>query len=193
MKTVNLIPLKLRQRWEWQSQAITWVLTWSIIAIFLWITYTIFAQRHAAAKQQLEIEQSLVSGVSQATHQIQQLTLQSTQSKTLIEHAQLLELTDVPLALLQTLVECCQLQVRGIQIDSIRLDEITPSTIKDNVVTPAHKQLLFNGVAESDPRATSFVNSLQASGQFQVVELLSITGSNDLPERSFSIRCEQKQ
>lgn len=193
MKTVNLIPLKLRQRWEWQSQAITWALTWSIIAIFLWITYTIFSQRHAAAKQQLEIEQTLVAGVSQSTSQIQLLTVQSTQSKTLVENAQLLELTDVPLALLQTLVECCQLQVRGIQIDSIRLDEIAPSTIKDNVATPARKQLLFNGVAESDPRATSFVNSLQASGQFQVVELLSITGSNDLPERSFSIRCEQKQ
>ncbi|MDP1561248.1 MAG: PilN domain-containing protein [Pirellulaceae bacterium] len=193
MKSVNLIPLKLRQRWEWQSQAITWALAWSIIAIFLWITYTIFEQRHAAAKQQLVTDQTFVSRVSEATSQIQQLTVQSTQSKTLVENAQLLELTDVPLALLQTLVECCQLQVRGIQIDSIRLDEIAPSTIKENVVTPARKQLLFNGVAESDPRATSFVNSLQASGQFAVVELLSITGSEDRPERSFSIRCEQKQ
>lgn len=192
MKSVNLIPLGLRQRWEWQTQGVKWALAWLVTTLFLWITYTIFEQRHAAAKQQLESEQSLVTGVSQATAQIQQLTAQSTQAKNTVENAQLLELTDVPLALLQTLIECCQLQVHGIQIDSIRLDEVAPSTSKDNVVTPARKQLLFDGVAESDPRATSFVNSLQASGQFEVVELLSITGSEDRPERSFSIRCEQK-
>jgi hypothetical protein len=192
MKSVNLLPLRLRQRWEWQSQCIKWTLVWGVFALSLWIIYTLFEQHHLAAKQQVDADRALVTGVSEATTQIQQLTGQAAAAKRLIENSQLLELADVPLALLQTVVECCQLQGRGIQIDSIRLDEISPSTIKDNIVTPGRKQLLFNGLAESDPRATSFVNSLQASGQFEKVELLSIQGAGDRQQRSFSIRCEQK-
>lgn len=192
MKSVNLIPIALRQRWEWQSQAITWALVWGIAALGLWIVYSVFLQQYLSAKHQVELDRSMVQDVSQATHQIQLLTQQAAQAKSVVENAQLLELTDVPLALLQTLVECCQLQGRGVQIDSIRMDEVEPSTSTESIVKPARKQILVNGLAESDPRATSFVNSLQASGQFEVVELLSIQGSDGRPERTFSIRCEQK-
>lgn len=192
MKSVNLIPLQLRQRWEWQAQGLKWTVIWGVVALGLWITYTVLVQRHTVAKQQVDADRTMVTRVSNATGQIQALAIQTAQTKTQVENSQLLELTDVPLALLQTLVECCQLQGRGIQIDSVRLDELAPSTSKENVVTPAKKQLLLNGLADSDLAATSFVNRLQASGQFSVVELLSIQGAGERQERSFSIRCEQK-
>lgn len=192
MKSANLIPLRLRRRWEWQAQGLQWALIWGIVALVLWITYTVLVQRHTAAKQQVEADRAMVAGVSNATGQMQALASQIAQTKTQVENAKLLELTDVPLALLQTLVECCQLQGRGIQIDTVRLDEMAPSSSKENVVTPAKKQLLLSGLADSDLTATSFVNRLQASGQFAVVELLSIQGAGERQERSFSIRCEQK-
>lgn len=77
-------------------------------------------------------------------------------------------------------------------MDSIRLYETRPSTSKEGAVAPALKQMLLSGLVDSDLRATSFVNSLQASGQFERVELLSIQGSDDQQVRSFSIRCEEK-
>jgi hypothetical protein len=192
MKSANLIPATLRKRWEWQRQGIQWTMVWAVFGLILWIVSTIVETRLVAVRQQVDADRALLHEVSQATNQVQQLSLQSANAKRLVENAQLLELTDVPLALLQTLVECCQLQGRGIQMDSIRLYETRPSTSKEGAVAPALKQMLLSGLVDSDLRATSFVNSLQASGQFERVELLSIQGSDDQQVRSFSIRCEEK-
>jgi len=193
MKCLNLLPTQIRQRWEWQRQVVTWCVVWGLAALLLWIVYNILETKHWEARQLVENEEAQVLVVAQATAQVQHLQHEAARTQRVVENAQLLELTDLPLGLLQTLIDCCQRQGHGIQLDSIRIDELGVTTIKEGEVTPANKQIVISGLADSDPRATSLINSLKASLLFDVVELLSIQeASGEGHHRTFSIRCEQK-
>lgn len=193
MKCVNLLPDSLRKRWEWQRQLLTWGVVWCLTAALLWLLYDVWQQQLDAKNQIVTCEESQVSAIAQSTTRISELQRQAGLDRSLVENSQWLELTEVPLALFQTVIECCQRQGRGIQLDSLRIDELGNTTLQNGQVHPARKQIVLAGLADSDPRATSLVHSLQDSQLFESVELLSIQGTGGAGQhRTFSIRCEQK-
>lgn len=193
MKCVNLLPDSLRKRWEWQRQLLTWGVVWGLTVALLWLVHGIWQQQLEAKNRFVTLDETQVAAIAQATTRISELQRQAGLDRNLVENAQWLELTEVPLGLLQTVIECCQRQGLGIQLDSLRVDELGTTTLQEGHIQPARKQVLITGLADSDPRATSLVHSLQDSGLFESVELLSIQGSGGVGQhRTFSIRCEQK-
>lgn len=193
MKCVNLLPHSLRKRWEWQRQLMTWGLVWCLTAALLWLLVGVWQEQLDAKNRIVTLEETQVSAIAQATTRISELQRQAGLDRGLVENAQWLELTELPLGLLQTIIECCQRQGRGIQLDSLRIDELGTTTLQDGQVQPALKQIVIAGLADSDPRATSLVHRLQDSQLFESVELLSIQGTGGAGQhRTFSIRCQQK-
>lgn len=193
MKRVNLLPESLQKRWEWQRQLMSWCVVWCLTAALLWLWHNVWQQQLDAKNAIVTQDERQVTAIAQATQRISELQRQAGLDRGLVENAQWLELTEVPLSLLQTIIECCQRQGRGIQLDSLRIDELGTATLQDGLVQPVRKQIIIAGLADSDPRATSLVLSLQDSQLFESVELLSIQGAGGAGQhRTFSIRCEQK-
>jgi len=193
MKCVNLLPNSLRNRWEWQRQLMIWGMVWCLSVALLWLLYGIWQQQLEAKHRAVTLDETQVVAIAQATTRISELQQQAGRDRSLVENAQWLELTEVPLGLLQTVIECCQRQGLGIQLDSLRIDELGTTALQEGHIQPARKQVLLTGLADSDPRATSLVHSLQDSRLFESVELLSIQGAGGAGQhRVFSIRCEQK-
>jgi hypothetical protein len=193
MKCVNLLPNSLRNRWEWQRQLMIWGMVWCLTVALLWLLYGIWQQQLEAKHRAVTLDETQVVAIAQATTRISELQQQAGRDRSLVENAQWLELTEVPLGLLQTVIECCQRQGLGIQLDSLRIDELGTTTLQEGHIQPTRKQVLLTGLADSDPRATSLVHSLQDSRLFESVELLSIQGAGGAGQhRVFSIRCEQK-
>jgi hypothetical protein len=107
--------------------------------------------------------------------------------------ADTLQQTDAPLALLQAVGGSCQDLGSKVQIDSLRMDEISSTISEAGKLRLPRKQILLVGTANADFLITALVNRLGECGVFRKVELESSHALADKlsAKRSFQIRCQQ--
>ena len=189
----DLVPLATRVRWEWRKQTVYWLSVWALVAAGLYCISTRWENDQSQRSHALFQAQQELATVRSATTQVAAYSLETKAIQARLDNASLIELADVPLAILQVVLEACQRQARGIQLDSVRIEESDTATIVDGQVGLIRKRLSLSGVADSDIRATALVHLLQQSGVFASVELLGLqaTSNEENATRTFSIRCEQ--
>ncbi|MBX3422468.1 MAG: hypothetical protein KF752_13020 [Pirellulaceae bacterium] len=198
ISSVNLLPLSTELRFLRARQFRFWLRMWMGSAlIFGSIFVMLDHKRRLAAEQLLSIEAE-VAEVRQAASDVQRLTEMTELHRKLVNDSQTLEQTDVPLAILQTIGQCCREAGDSILLSSYRVSEINTTAPTTNaqsaqltIVTP-RKQVQLSGQAHSD-QCLGLIDNLRSSGAFTKVELLSAqTNSEQVGSRqTFQIVCEQ--
>jgi Tfp pilus assembly protein PilN len=189
----NLLPVKNQVSFERRRQVRLWSTAWVALSLALLAIYGVLDRQRIQLMNSIEAAEASVAPIREAEIELVELRNEKQRLYQLSLTADSLQQTDAPLALLQTVGSSCQDLGKKVQIDSLRIDEISSP---NSVAGKAHltrKQILLVGSADADFLITAFVNRLVDCGVFRKVELESSHALADklAAKRSFQIRCQQ--
>ncbi len=187
----NLLPVKNQVLFECRRQVKNWSIVW-LAFLLVWIAvYRVLDRQQSQLTSSIEIAEMGVAPIRQAEIALIGLKNESENLHRRALTADSLQQTDAPLALLQAVGGSCQDFGNKVQIDSLRMDEISSS--EAGKLRLPSKQILLVGSADADYLITAFVNRLGECGVFRKVELESSHALADKlsAKRSFQIRCQQ--
>jgi hypothetical protein len=205
-RSVNLLSKSSGLWLERQYQFQWWIRTWVLVVLFLGTVTAVIQQLKHQDNQELQLALESVVEVRQAAHQLDALQARVEKYRKSVELADGLEQRDLPLSLLQTVGECCQLLESSLQLKSLKLTEVpvnqstrqatNTETKPGNEISKVGRfgqQLLLSG--SSSPEACSaLVAALKQSNAFDTVELFSteVVSEQSLLLQLFQIRCERQ-
>lgn len=189
----NLLPIKNQVSLESRRQVKMWGAVWIAISIALVVIYAVLSRQRSQFKNSIEAVEASVAPIREAEIVLVGLQNEKQRLCQLSLTADALQQTDAPLALLQAVGSSCRGLGRTVQIDSLRMDEISSPNIEAGKVQVPRKQVLLVGSADADFLITAFVHQLVECGVFRKVELESSHALADklAAKRSFQIRCQQ--
>jgi Fimbrial assembly protein (PilN) len=192
-RTVNLIPKSQQIRSEHWRQAKRWSAVWILSASLIAIGYVAVQYQQQSLLSRIKTLEVITAPVRRAEDDVRRLTQIRDSQRRSVETAQALEQSDVALAILQVVGNCCSAIGDGVQIDSLRIDEVQQTKSPTGQVTIPKKQLLLVGSAEKDHFVTTLVSKLVESSAFSKVELESSQAVADqqASRRTFQVRCQQ--
>lgn len=190
---VNLLPAGSQQLFEHQRLARAWSVIWLVVFCGLAVGYFSLELGRQRQARELVVAQADVAPIRQADGQARRLQTEGAAIRGRVEACRALEQTDVPLAILQVVGDCCHAASYKIELESLRMDESTAVKAPAGQRPEPRKQLLLTGTADNDARVSAFVSQLRASQAFHGVELEATQALTDqaLSRRSFQIRCQQ--
>lgn len=192
-KKVNLLPIANRRATEHRLQMRRWCAIWLLTILGFTCWYELAEQRRHQLNQQLDAAMNSIAPVHFAEVEISRLRRESKAFRDRALEAERLEQSAVPLALIQTVGECCHALGTELQIDSLRMDEAISSGNTSSKSAVIRKQLMIVGSSTIDGLITMLVARLNESRVFQKVELESsqAAGERGGAKRIFQIRCQQ--
>ncbi len=190
---VNLLPVASQRRFEHRRLGRFWTAIWLLSAGLLLAGHLVLVQLHRTAQRELDAAKASSAPIRRAEADIRRLQSTLEAERRNIELCLALEQTDVPLALLQVVGDSCRGLGTDIQLESLRVDELTVAKAPEGKEPVPRKQILLVGTADGDARVTSFVRALESSQAFQAVALEASQAQSEqvLSRRSFQIRCQQ--
>jgi Tfp pilus assembly protein PilN len=190
-RMVNLLPLSTQSQLEQHRQFRVWGGVCLTLCAFMALSYVSTKMNVDQLQHARDMAEAEVVDLRNASAESRRAEIESKRLQRLVEDSELIEQKDVPLALIQTIAECCNADDH-LQIDSLRIDELTVAAEKNKVAIPK-KQILMNGLADSDIQVSVLVNRLNSSQMFSMVDLISSQAQSEDSDsrRSFQIRCQQ--
>ncbi len=190
---VNLLPVASQRRFEHWRQGRFWIAIWLASAGLLSAGHFGLVRWQRTAIEALDTAQASAAPLRRAEADIRRLRSTLEAERRNIETCRALEQTDVPLALLQVVGDCCRGLGMDIQLESLRVDEVAVTPTATGQFPAPRKQMLLVGTADGDARVTSLVHELKASQVFHLVELEASQAQSEQAQsrRSFQIRCQQ--
>ena len=189
----NLLPMRNQIAFIHHRQARVWGMALLVIAIAMAVFFVAVDRHRAQRNQALSLGEESVEPIREAQRKLVSLEIESHSLRQVSQQAESLQLRDAPLALLQSVGDCCHDLGSMIQIDSLRMDEISGITGNGSKSSIVRKQLILVGSAEADYLITRFVGRLNDCGVFRKVELESslAVADRESTKRTFQIRCQQ--
>ncbi len=194
-RSLNLMPRSCQRQFEHWRQARLWGAVWLATLSLTLVGYGVVERQRLHMLTRCAAAEVAVTPARRAEADIRRLQTEGQAYRQQTALLEALEQTDVPLALLQVVVDSCGSFGRSLQLDSLRMSEVGNLNLKgahDGLRAPL-KTLEIVGAADGDAQVASLVNHLQASGVFDEVELESTQAQSNLTQlqRSFRIRCRQ--
>lgn len=189
----NLLPIRSQIAFECRRQLRVWGIVWIAVSIVLVTIYLLLDRERLQLENAIAGVEATVAPIREAEIALAQLKNEKQLLSRLAQTADVLQQTDAPLALLQSVGSSCQNLGKAIQIDSLRMDELSGHASEQGKPQLPRKQILLIGSADADYLITAFVNRLSECGVFRKVELESSHATADKlsAKRSFQIRCQQ--
>ncbi len=189
----NLLPLNAQISFECRRQVQVWGTVWIVLVLTWIVIYGLLDRKRIQLKNSIANAEAAVAPIRDAELGLEQMR---NEKELLIRHALVadaLQQTDTPLALLQSIGSSSQRLGKDIQIDSLRMDELSGSSGDLGKSPMKRKQILLVGSADADFLITAFVSRLSECDVFRIVELESSHAIADKlsAKRSFQIRCQQ--
>lgn len=190
-RVVNLLPLSTQSQLEQSRQFRIWSGVCLTLCAFMALGYLSARMNVEKLQHARDLAEVEVADLRNASMESRRAEAESKRLQRLVEDGERIEQKDVPLALIQTIAECCNADDH-LQIDTLRIDELAIAAER-NQVAASKKQILLNGLAESDIQVSLLVNRLNSSQMFSIVDLISSQAQTDESNsrRSFQIRCQQ--
>jgi Tfp pilus assembly protein PilN len=190
-QTVNLLPMNTQSQLEQNRQLIMWGSVCLMLSGLMALGFLAVKLDTDRLQHSRDLAEAEVAHLRNASTDSRRAEAESKRLQRLVETSEIIEQKDAPLALIQTIAECCNADDH-LQIDTVRIDELAVSAERGKVAIPK-KQILLNGLADSDIQVSVLVNRLNLSQVFSIVELISSQAQSDdtHARRSFQIRCRQ--
>ena len=182
------------RRVEHRRQARRWMPIWLAVAALLALAQFGLRFRTGQAESALLSLTEWTAPLRTIERQTANLQIENARVRGLLDRQASVEQPDLPLGLLQVVVEACRAPAGRLRLDSYQMEESAAAAATGGgaLLAAPGRRLILAGVAESDADVSEFVDKLRESNVFGVVSLEASHSDNARvgASKAFQLRCE---